>query len=142
MVRSFDPKKFAIVFGGKIISGYQDGTFIIARRNQQAFNLKVGTDGEGTRVKTNDRSGQVEIHLMQSSPSNDDLSSIAAADELLNAGVNPLLIKDNTGNTLGTAATAWIQKLPDTEFGNEANGRSWILETDDLELFVGGNNVG
>jgi hypothetical protein len=137
--RTFDPSQFQIIFGGKIISGFADGSFITMRRNDQAFNLKVGTDGKGTRVKSNNRSGQVQFNLMQSSPSNDDLSAIAQADELTNAGVNPLYIKDGTGTTIAAAVTAWIQKLPDTEFSNEATQRQWIIETDNLELYVGGN---
>lgn len=141
MVRQFDPKQVSITLGGKIITGFQDGSFIIVRMNEQAFQMKIGTDGEGTRVKTNNRSGQIQINLMQSSPSNDDLSSIALADQLANLGVRPFFMKDNTGTTVAAAATAWIQKLPDTEFSNEATGRQWILETDSLELLVGSNNV-
>lgn len=139
MVRSFDPKQVSITYGGKIITGFADGSFITVERNQQAQNLKVGTDGEGTRVKTNDRSGKVTINLMQSSPSNDDLSSIAALDELSNDGVLPFFMNDATGTTIAAAATMWIQKLSNVEFSNEATARQWVLETDDLELFVGSN---
>lgn len=139
--KTFDPAKFEIIFGGKIISGFADGSFIIIRRNDQAFNLKIGTDGQGTRVKSNNFSGQVQFNLMQSSPSNDDLSAIAQADELTNGGVNPLYIKDGTGNTIAAAATAWVQKLPDSEFSNEALTRQWIIETDRLEYFIGGNTA-
>lgn len=142
MVRTYDPKSVAVIFAGKILSGFADGTFILAERNEQAFNLKVGVDGEGTRAKSNNKSGKVTITLMNSSPSNDDLSSFAAADELSNSGVGALLVKDNSGTTVIAAATAWVQKVANAEMAKEANQRVWVLETDNLSTFVGGNAIG
>lgn len=139
MVFTYDPKQFSIIVGGKIITGFADGSFIKLERNQQAFMLKMGTDGEGTRAKSNDNSGKITITLMQSSSSNDDLSSYAIADQLNNSGVVPVFLRDGSGRTVASAATAWVQKLPDSEFSNEAQTRAWILETDGLDYFVGGN---
>jgi hypothetical protein len=140
MVLTYDPKNVSMIVGGKIMSGFGDGTFIKVSRNEQAFNLKVGVDGEGTRAKSNNFSGKFEITLMQSSSSNDVLSSYASADQLSNSGVVPVLLRDNNGTTLATALTGWVQKLPDTEFAKEVTTRTWVIETDDIELFVGGNN--
>lgn len=138
-VFTFDPKQVAVIVGGKIMSGFADGTFIVAERNEQAFNLKVGVDGEGTRAKSNNKSGKVTVTLMQSSASNDDLSSIAAADELSNTGVVPLLVKDASGRTVIAAQSAWVQKYPNSEFAKETSTRAWVLESDELDIFVGGN---
>lgn len=140
MVLTYDPKNVSMIVGGKIAHGFADGTFIKAMRNEQAFNLKVGVDGEGTRAKSNNKSGKFEITLMQSSSFNDVMSSYASADELSNLGVIPVLLRDNNGTTLGTCLTGWVQKLPDTEFAKEVVTRTWVIETDDIELFVGGNN--
>lgn len=138
-VFTYDPKLFSIICGGKIIQGFGDSTFIKIERNQQAFQLKMGTDGEGTRAKSNDNSAKVTITLMQSSPSNDDLSSFAQLDALANAGIFPLFLRDGSGRTVASAVTAWIQKLPDSEFSNEAQTRDWVIETDTLLYEVGGN---
>lgn len=138
-VATYDPKNLSMIVGGKIIHGFGDGTVIKLSRNEQAFNLKVGVDGEGTRAKSNNRSGKVELTLMQSSASNDDLSAFAQADELSNGGAVPVLFKDNSGRTLATALTAWVQKVPDTEFAKEVMTRTWVLETDSLVIFIGGN---
>ena len=99
----------------------------------------MGTDGEGTRSKSNDRSGQVEVTLMQTSLSNDFLSQIAIADEQENAGLGPLLIKDVNGTFLAAAEQAYIKKISDAENARESGPRTWIIETDNLQLFVGGN---
>lgn len=140
MVLTYDPKNVSMIVGGKIAHGFADGTFIKAMRNQQAFTLKVGADGEGTRAKSNDKSGKYEITLMQSSSFNDILSAYASADELSDSGIVPILLRDNNGTTIATSLTAWVQKLPDTELAKEVGTRTWIFETDAMELFVGGNN--
>lgn len=138
-VFTYDPKQVSMIVGGKIASGFADGTFIMIERNEPAFNLKVGTDGEGTRAKSNNKSGKITITLMQSSSFNDVLSGFAAADELSNAGVVPILLRDASGRTLCTALSAWVQKYANSEFAKEVTTRVWILETDEIDIFVGGN---
>lgn len=138
-VRTYDPKLVTVIVGGKIMSGYSDGTFVLVERNEQAFALKVGVDGEGTRAKSNNRSGKITITLMNSSKSNDDLSAFAAADELDNSGAVPVMVKDNSGRTLCACETAWVQKVANAEFAKEANARTWVMETDVLNMFVAGN---
>lgn len=138
-VKTFDPKQFSIIVGGKIISGFADGTFIKITRHEQAFMLKVGVDGEGARAKSGNRSGTFEVSIMNSSASNDDLSAFALADEISGSGVVPVLVRDGSGRTVAEATTAWVQKFPDSEFGKEIGERTWILETDEIVLFIGGN---
>ncbi len=138
-VKTYDPKQVTLIVGGKIISGFSDGTFIKAKRNDQAFALKVGVDGEGTRAKSSNRSGQLEITLMNSSDSNDALNAFALLDETANAGAVPVLLKDGSGRTLASAVTAWVQKLPDWSAAKEAFEIPWVLETDELIFSIGGN---
>lgn len=140
MVKTYDPKLFSCIIGGKIMSGFADGTFIKLTMNTDAFSLKVGVDGEGTRAKSNDYSGKLEITLMQSSGSNDDLSAIAIADRLTNAGAVPCIVKDGSGQTVASCVTGWVMKFPDTEFAKEVSTRTWTIETDNLNLLIGGNN--
>lgn len=139
MVKTYDPKNISMIVGGKIIGGFTDGTFIKSERNENMFNLKVGVDGIGTRAKSNNKSGKITITLHQSSPSNDDLSAFAIADETSNSGAVPVLLRDNSGRTIESALTAWVQKLPDSEYAKEVANRVWIFETDELIRFIGGN---
>lgn len=101
--------------------------------------MAVGSDGEGARAKSNDKSAEITLTLMQSSASNDLLSSLSRADELTGDGVGPLLVVDRSGRTLIEAATCWIQKPADGEFGREIANREWMIATDSAELFHGGN---
>lgn len=140
-VRTYDPSQVTIIFAGIPISGFADGTFVSVEQNEDSFTLQVGTDGEGTRSKTNNRSGRVTLTLMQSSASNDALAAIHSLDVLSPSGdgIGPLLIKDNSGRSLFSADAAWIVKPPTGEFGREATSREWIIETDHLILSYGGN---
>lgn len=139
MLKTYDPKQVSLIVGGKIVSGFGDGTFIVAERNEDTFALKVGVDGEGTRAKTNNKSGRVTVTLMQSSSANDDFSGYAAADEASNGGVVSILLQDNSGRTLCTALNAWVVKMANAEFAKEASEREWIFETEELIMFDGGN---
>jgi hypothetical protein len=140
-VKNYDPKLITLICGPKIISGYIDGTFVVAERNEQAFNLKVGVDGEGCRARSRNRSGKITFTLLQSSTSNDDLSDFAVLDEATGGGTFPFLGKDADGTTLLQATTAWVQKFANVEYGKEPAGRVWVIETDELLMFVGGNDV-
>lgn len=139
VVLEYDPKNVTCVLGGKQAHGFSDGEAIKLERNEQAYNQKVGVDGEGTRAKNNNKSGKITITLMQSSGYNDVLSNFAVADETADLGVVPFLLQDNSGRTLATALSCWVQKIPDTTFAKEVGERVWVLETDELNIFVGGN---
>lgn len=138
-VKEYNPGDVVITYGGRVISGFADGTFVNVSRNENAWSLQVGTDGEGTRSKSNNRSGQFSFSLMQSSDSNEYLSGLALVDEQSGDNALPLQVKDNSGTSIYNAETAWIVKVPDSEFSREAGPREWVLETDVLVSFVGKN---
>lgn len=138
-VKTYDPKQIILIVGGNQMSGFADGTFITVERIEDAFSMQVGVDGEGTRSKSNNRSGRVTFSLMQSSDSNQVLSALALADDVSNAGAVPLMVKDNNGDSLYIAETAWIKKVADSPFAREAGPREWVMETDVLVANVAGN---
>lgn len=137
----YNPKEVTIIFGPVIVTGFADGTFLSVDFNEDAFTLQVGTDGEGTRSKSNNDSATIAFTLMQSSDSNDLLSALHNIDKNTPSGdgIVPLLIKDLQGSSLYTAETAWIRKAPTSEFAREAGPREWTIETDKLVAFVGSN---
>ena len=136
---TYDPKQISVVIGGHIVSGYADGTFVKVMRNEDAFTTVIGADGEVTRVKTNNKSGRIEVTIQQSSASNDVFSAYAAADELSNSGIVPALVKDLVGRSLATAARVWVVKQPEAEMAKGMSNRTWVFETDELIQFTGGN---
>jgi hypothetical protein len=140
MLRTFDPNQVSVIFGG-IIGGYADGTFISVEQNEDSFGLVVGTDGEGCRSRSNNRSARVTITLGQWSASNQALSAIHNADILTPGGdgILPFILKDNSGTTICSAEKAWITKPPSVSYGRDPESREWVLETDNMIWNVGGN---
>lgn len=138
-VKTYDPANVIVIFAGIQISGYPDGAFVNIGRLNDTFTDGSGADGEGWRSKSNDKRGICTLTLSQTSASNDALSALAALDELSGDGVGPLLVKDNNGTSLYAAETAWIQKVPDSEFSKEVGEREWIIKTDNLKVFIGSN---
>jgi len=138
-VKTYDAGSVSIIFAGIPFEGFADGTFVTVARDNPSFNSLVGSDGEGARAKSNDKSGTITCTLMQTSVTNDLLSGVALLDELVGDGVAPILVKDNSGRTIASAETAWIEKPADAEFGREISNREWVIKTNSLNMFIGGN---
>jgi len=138
-VKTYDAGQFILIFGGVSASGLNDGVFAVASRDEPAFTNGSGSDGEGWRAKSNNRTGTIVVTLLQTSLANDGYSAIAALDEASGDGVSPILLKDGSGRTLIQADTAWIEKYADSEFARDISTREWTFKTDRLNTFVGGN---
>ncbi len=139
MVKTYDPKLVLVTIGGNPIQGYADGAFVSIVADEDAFTKVTGADGQTSRAKSNNTSARITITLKQTSPSNDVLNSIARADEIANAGVVPIQIKDLGGSTLFGAPDAWVAKKPDSEFSKEVGDRVWMIDTGSGNYEVGGN---
>lgn len=138
-MHTYDAAKHLFSFAGQLIAnGFGPDTWLKVSRNNDGFTLTKGASGEGTRSKTNDNSGTVELTLMADSQANDILAAIGVADELSGTGVGALFIKEFNGTTRVSAGSAWIKKLPDLERAKEVGTVTWVFECDDLELFAGG----
>ncbi len=138
-LRTYDPKKVIVNVGGVPISGFADGTFISAERDNDAWSKVSGADGVVSRAKSNDLTGTITLTLQQTSPANDVLTGFAIADELTNAGVVPVSVTDLGGRTLITSAFSWVIKRATAEFGKEIANREWTIACADLKMFLGGN---
>lgn len=140
-LKSFDFKQVTVIVGGRIISGYADGDdAVVVERDEVAWQKKSGADGEVTRSKTNDRSGRLRIKLMASSESNDILSGFAQTGENApGSDLIPWMVKDGSGRAIYSAEQAWIEKRPTRSFGQQVGSMEWVLPTDNLFAFDGGN---
>lgn len=138
-VHTYDPSQFQLIVGGIPLSGYADGTFIEVERDEAMWNKVTGADGITSRAKTSNKAGQVRVTLAQTSPSNDVMSALAVADELTNAGVFPVLLKDGSGRSVVASSAAWVQQMPTAEFSKEITNRTWIIDCAGMDVFFGGN---
>jgi len=136
--KTFDPKLVVMSFAGIQISGYMDGTFIMAEREVDTFEKSVGAGGDVTRVRSNNRSGTITLTLQAASPTNDLLSARAIIDEQTGLGTGVAMVKNINGTTLVSAADAWIQKPANVEYADTASGREWVIACADMRMFIGG----
>lgn len=142
MAKIYDSNQVTLVFMGiPITSGFADGEFLSIEQSEADFVVKVGTDGEVTRSKTNNRHATIKVKLMQTSSGNALFSVVNNLDVLTpgGAGVGPMLVRDRQGTSLYTSLACWIAKPPDVSFDKEATPREWTLECDQLVRFDGGN---
>jgi hypothetical protein len=138
-MKTYNFKEVQVIVGAVPISGFAEGGAIRVARNADSWSLTMGADGEGTRARSNDQSGTIELDLMQSSESNAYLSSLVIADELEGASLVPVLVKDSSGLDLHAAEQSFVLRPADAEYESEAGLRTWTLVTDRLDMFLGGN---
>lgn len=137
-VDTIDPKDVILTVDGKIITGYGQDTYIEVDRDSNQVEDEVGAEGDVTRRITNDRRGTITISLLQTSPSNLILSTLARLDEISGDGIFAVIIKDNRGNDLHMAPNSWIQKMPRVTYRAGVEVRVWPLRTSNLQMIVGG----
>lgn len=128
-----------VSFNGIPLSGFDEGEFILAERNEQAYTLKVGSGGEAARAASGNKSGTITVTLMATSKTNAALTAIAVLDEQTGDGVGMFSMVDLSGQDVVKADEAWIQKRPAAGKSNEVGSRVWVFETGNLDILVAGN---
>ena len=120
-VKTYDPKKVIVVFGSVNITGFDEGTFVQIETQGDGTTAVVGCDQEVVRsISPQSILKKIVITLLQSSDSNDKLSSIQDSDNQSGNGVKALSIKDLSGRTLLKSSSAWIVKKPQVQRGKSA----------------------
>jgi len=137
---SYDPSQVIVTVGGIILSGFSDGDSIIARRSEDMYFTRVGTDGGVARARNANKTGEFEFKLLQTSKANDLLSDLVATDNLSNDGIPvvPISVVDGSGRSLAAATQCWIKTIPEASFGKEIGERSWVFSAADLKIYHGG----
>ncbi len=142
-VKIYDANEVTVVVALiDIDAGFADGEFVRIEQEEQ-FSTYIGSDGQVTRSKTNQKVARVTIILAQSSESNAALSTLHALD--INApngaGVGPILIRDRQGLSQFSSDACWIVKFADESYDREVTTREWPIDavTNGASRFVGGN---
>lgn len=127
---TYDFKQVNLIVGVQQIEGFEDGTEIVAERNEDSFTSKVDVDGNVTRSRSNNTSGRITFTLDQFSASNAYLQTLANLDERSGTGVVPSKISDKSNPSVEQviATESWIVKPSSKSFGRESGPREWIIE--------------
>lgn len=134
-LRVYDASEVSIKIGVITIdAGFADGEFLRIEQGTDDFETVVGTDGEVTRSKTNDRRATATILVMQTSQGMQALSALSNLDRSTpnGAGVVPFMVRDRNGATLYTGQNCWIRRPPDASFDRAATAREWAIDIAEL----------
>lgn len=146
ILKTYSPKEVVISWNGvNINSGIAPDTFITVSRDEDAFNKVVGADGTVARTRNSNRSGTIEISLMQNSDVNKALMAQALLDEAEGGEIISTLSiadpSDPTGVFLTTALDCWIKKIPDMEYSGDYGTRTWAFDCADLSISQAVNDL-
>lgn len=137
---TYNPKLITFIFGGVEIHGFADDTFVEIEQLGDGITARSGADGEIGRAVSNNNLHQVTLTLMQTSGSNDVLSTAYQLDRRTCGGAMvPLMVKDLCGRTFFAASEAWVTKMPNSPFGTTVGNRQWVIQTGEPTYFIGGN---
>jgi hypothetical protein len=129
MVTTYDPQKVIITFGGTPLSGYAEGTFVEVAQASKLYTRKVGADGKVVRSKSANNCHDVTLTLLQSSLSNNYLSTQNQIDRATGHNTLPLTITDLNGATLLFWPQAWVEEPDSWGYGAEVTDRAWVFCT-------------
>ena len=139
--REYDSARVICTAGGVVLTGFAPGSKVRVTFNEDRNTIQVGSDGEASRSRSNNKSGRIEFILLQTSLSNATLAALALADDVTPGGAAvPIIVKDLNGGSVHNANVAVLVKRPDAEYTDTAGERSWMWETGQLVSTIAGNN--
>lgn len=137
---TYSPDEVSILIAGVVpVEGVVDDTFISVSKSSPAISSTRTPDGMISRVHTEDKTYDISLTLMQSSPTNDVLTALWSLDDITRRGKFPLFIKDGTGSTFIFSTSAWIEQIPEVTYGTSALVRTWTIKASNCTINVGGN---
>lgn len=135
-LKRYDAAQVTLVFMGILIdSGFAEGEFLTIEQSAPDYEVVVGTDGEVSRSRTNNRHATIKVKLAQTSDGNTLFTTLSNAGLLAKNGadIGPMLVRDRvSGVCTFVASKCWIAKPPDVSFDNKVTTREWTLECADL----------
>jgi hypothetical protein len=146
--RNLDPSRFVLTVHGVPIVMPAADTFYEFTYEADQVSDEVGGQGDVVRIITRDMRATLKITLMQTSPSNDYLSSRVVQD--LNANgpastggyaVGTSSLVDLNGTTAIDGEETWVMKFADAGFGSKPNTRVWSIRFARAVANIGGNVV-
>lgn len=136
MYQQYSPKDVVCSWNGIAIEGLAPDSFLRLQRTSPLITPVVGAGGQVALTRNADKTGTIEIELMQTSLSNQMLSAIQAKQdnmELEEDISSNFVIYDPSGSVLATGINAWLQELPQIELGRDQNSKTWIFGCEKLD---------
>lgn len=131
LIGKYDPKKNNVIIGVRKLSGFFDGSYVEANRNNpKEMTGIVGAEGETALTENSDRSGTISIVLHKESESNIYLDALCESRSKF-----PILI-ESAGEIVReiiTSPEGWIEEKPQPNYDSTAPSRTWLIGVADLK---------
>jgi len=135
MLRPYAPADVVVSWNGIPITGFAEGTFVTMKRSTESKKKSVGSQGDVCITMSADKSGEVELTLMQTSPANSLLAAALHAEELLKVPtVGVLMVSDPSGSILALSKNAFLMSFPSSDVGDDASDRTWMFGCENLDF--------
>ncbi len=137
-IREYSPDKVNVNWGGKVpIKGFADGTFITLTRNVPRTETVVGAKGDVGITRTANRTGTLEITLLQNSPSNQIFSAIVNAEDVAGDLYRAsMTVEDPSGGVYALAKRCHVQTPADITLGDGQNAKVWSFFVEDMSYLT------
>jgi hypothetical protein len=122
------------------VTHYADGDdAIMITRREDAITDKVGMDGRMSIARNANRSGEVTLKLMQTSPTNHVLTEIHTLQQQKGGQFVPisLVFQDTNRQDRAAAVVGYIKKLPEIQRGAGVNTQEWVIVSESLDVRLG-----
>ena len=126
---TYDAQKVTVVVKGFYITGFADGTFITAEKSEDDFSTTVGAQGEVAISESADKTGEIKLTLLQTSPSNSYLNKLAKNKEM----VSVKIIDSNNKSTIAGGNYCRVKKPTGLKYSKEAESREWTIFVADYD---------
>jgi hypothetical protein len=142
---TYDSKRVIVAItcpglGSHVATQFVEGSRVDVVKDGDAITMTKNSDGGGVFNVTHDESGTITLHMQQTSPTNDYLSSVLSLQRLTGGGECSVMVKDVNGRSLHHAPSARLQKAPDAAYASESGEREWVFLCLEINDFIGGVN--
>lgn len=122
------------------VSHYADGDdAIMITRREDGVTDKVGADGKMAIARSANKSGEITLKLMQTSPTNHVLTEIHTLQQQKGGRFIPIevLFQDVNRQDRAAAVAGYIKKLPELQRGAGVNTQEWVIVCESLDVRLG-----
>lgn len=101
--------------------------------------MTIGADGSGMHSLHADKSGQVTVSVLKTSPLNAKLMAMYSAQSMTSAawGGNTLVIRQVTSGDTTSARQCAFKKVPDIAYAKDGDTLEWVFDSVAIDKVLG-----
>jgi hypothetical protein len=115
----------------------EEGISIVAAGDKNT--MTIGSDGEGMHSLHADKSGQVTVRLLKTSPKNSQLMALYDAQSLSSSlwGQNLITITNSSSGDTTVARSCAFKKRPDLNYRKDGDIVEWVFDSVKIDGLLG-----